>query len=132
MISIKALVPWARWILYSGNPAAKIMIPKNIAMVPIPKPQSHPLWICIHTMKVKLTAPPMQTASKRVLKKVDISLASLGTVTSNGSAPCVAGKLWFLHCQRPTSTGQWTAKLLDPSSVFHSEQLDQRHCNKVA
>jgi len=57
-------------------------------MVPIPKPQAQPLWICIHTMKVKLTAPPMQTANKRVLKKVDIALASSGSVSSNWSAPC--------------------------------------------
>lgn len=60
-----------------------------MATVPIPKPEAQPLWSCIHTMKVKLTAPPKQTANKRVLKKVDISPASSGSVSSNWSAPCV-------------------------------------------
>ena len=88
MISMMALVPRETWILYSGIPMAKSTMPKNIAMVAIPKPQSHPLWSSTYTFNVKLTVPPRQTANNRPLKKLDICVASLGSFSSNWSAPC--------------------------------------------
>lgn len=88
MISKIPFVVCAAWIRYSGNPEAKIMVPKTIATVEIPKPQIHPLLSCIYTLNVKLTAPPTQSAKKRPLKKLDICIASLGSLSSNWSAPC--------------------------------------------
>lgn len=75
------------WRRYKGLPIARTTKPTAVAMVDMKNPQYQPLSMLTETIAVTPTVAPMVALNRSQLKKVGKALASLGTLTSNWSAP---------------------------------------------
>lgn len=87
-------LPLGTLLRYNDLPMQTKTNPNNIARVQMPKPQSQPWLVVIHTMKVTPIIAPMVRLNNNQLKKLDNWAASLGFLSSYWSAP-KAGKAAF-------------------------------------
>lgn len=80
-------LPLGTLLRYKDLPMLAKIIARRTAIAHTPKPKSHPWLVLIHTIIVTPSIAPMVMLNKNQLKKLDNWDASLGSFSSNWSAP---------------------------------------------